>query len=68
MPSIVGGLRDFDAGEPNIDGAPIVDAGLDRDVVFQSDAPLPWRRARQNIEFALKAAGYNARACREIAR
>ncbi|WP_246673511.1 ABC transporter ATP-binding protein [Mesorhizobium sp. B2-4-14] len=65
--SIVAGLQDFDAGELSIDGAPILQPGLDRGVVFQSYTLLPWLTARQNIEFALKAAGYNRSACREIA-
>ncbi|ETA71624.1 MULTISPECIES: ABC transporter ATP-binding protein [Mesorhizobium] len=65
--SIVAGLQDFDAGELSIDGAPILQPGLDRGVVFQSYTLLPWLTARQNIEFALKAAGYDRTACREIA-
>ncbi|WP_246671650.1 ABC transporter ATP-binding protein [Mesorhizobium sp. B2-4-12] len=64
--SIVAGLQDFDAGELSIDGAPILQPGLDRGVVFQSYTLLPWLTARQNIEFALKAAGYDRSACREI--
>jgi len=65
--SIVAGLQDFDAGDLSIDGAPILQPGLDRGVVFQSYTLLPWLTARQNIEFALKAAGYDRTACREIA-
>ena len=66
--SIVAGLQDFDAGDLSIDGVPIVKPGLDRGVVFQSYTLLPWLSARQNIEFALKAAGHNRTACREIAQ
>jgi NitT/TauT family transport system ATP-binding protein len=50
-----------------LDGAPIEKPGLDRGVVFQSYTLLPWLTARQNIEFALKAAGYGAADCRRIA-
>jgi len=65
--SIVAGLQDFDAGDLAIDGAPILAPGLDRGVVFQSYTLLPWLTARQNIEFALKAAGYDRASCRRIA-
>ncbi|MER9303187.1 ABC transporter ATP-binding protein [Mesorhizobium sp. M0293] len=65
--SIVAGLQDFDAGDLSIDGAPILQPGLDRGVVFQSYTLLPWLTARQNIEFALKAAGYDRATCRRIA-
>ncbi|MDX8497989.1 ABC transporter ATP-binding protein [Mesorhizobium sp. VK4C] len=65
--SIVAGLQDFDAGDLDIDGAPILKPGLDRGVVFQSYT-LPWLTAQQNIEFALKAAGYDRSTCRRTAR
>ena len=66
--NIVAGLQDFDDGELNIDGAPILKPGLDRGVVFQSYTLLPWLTAQQNIEFALKAAGKDSASCRRIAR
>jgi len=56
--SIAAGLEDFDSGIVAVDGRPISGAGLDRGVVFQSYTLLPWLTARQNIEFALRAAGY----------
>ncbi|HVW92550.1 MAG TPA: ABC transporter ATP-binding protein [Devosia sp.] len=65
--SIVAGLQDFDDGELTLDGAPITSAGLDRGVVFQSYTLLPWLTARQNIEFALKAAGHDRASSRDIA-
>ena len=65
--SIIAGLQAFDAGELTLDGAPIVKPGLDRGVVFQSYTLLPWLTARQNVEFALKAAGYGAADCRRLA-
>jgi NitT/TauT family transport system ATP-binding protein len=65
--SIVAGLQGFDKGELRLDGAPIVKPGLDRGVVFQSYTLLPWLTARQNIEFALDAAGYDGASCRRMA-
>jgi len=65
--SIVAGLQDYDEGELAIDGSPITQPGLDRGVVFQSYTLLPWLTARQNIEFALKAAGFDRDAARETA-
>lgn len=65
--SIIAGLQDFDHGELTLDGVPVVKPGLDRGVVFQSYTLLPWLNARQNIEFALRAAGYSAADRRRIA-
>ncbi|MEZ5839967.1 MAG: ABC transporter ATP-binding protein [Hyphomicrobiales bacterium] len=65
--SIVAGLQDFDDGELDIDGAPILKPGLDRGVVFQSYTLLPWLTARENIEFALRAAGFDAARRRAVA-
>jgi NitT/TauT family transport system ATP-binding protein len=65
--SIAAGLEDFDRGAVLVDGQPITGAGLDRGVVFQSYTLLPWLTARQNIEFALNAAGHGRGECREIA-
>ncbi len=64
--SIVAGLEEADEGSICVDGTPIAGAGLDRGVVFQSYTLLPWLTARQNIEFALKAAGYSRRECADI--
>lgn len=65
--SIAAGLEDYDDGAVSVDGAVIDGAGMDRGVVFQSYTLLPWLTARQNVEFALKAAGRSASECREIA-
>ncbi|MFG1477673.1 ABC transporter ATP-binding protein [Xanthobacter sp. V4C-4] len=74
--SIVAGLETFDdptagAGDYSpvrIDGAPVFEAGLDRGVVFQSYTLLPWLTARQNVEFALQAAGMEAAERRRVAQ
>ncbi|RMN16335.1 hypothetical protein ALQ63_00820 [Serratia plymuthica] len=65
--SIAAGLEDFDSGSVRVDGVDIRGPGIDRGVVFQSYTLLPWLTARQNIEFALKAAGYGRSECRDIA-
>ncbi|MEA9391207.1 ABC transporter ATP-binding protein [Acerihabitans sp. TG2] len=66
--SIAAGLEEFDAGDVRVDGVSITGPGIDRGVVFQSYTLLPWLTARQNIEFALKAAGTPSRHCRDIAQ
>ncbi|MBU9867937.1 ABC transporter ATP-binding protein [Rahnella aceris] len=65
--SIAAGLEDYDSGDVQVDGKTILGAGIDRGVVFQSYTLLPWLTARQNIEFALKAAGFSRAECREKA-
>ncbi|WP_027589080.1 ABC transporter ATP-binding protein [Pseudomonas sp. RL] len=65
--SIAAGLEGFDSGQVLVDGEAIRGAGLDRGVVFQSYTLLPWLNARENIEFALKAAGRTRGECRRIA-
>lgn len=65
--SIAAGLEDYDDGRVAVDDAVIDGPGMDRGVVFQSYTLLPWLTARQNVEFALKAAGRSAKECREIA-
>lgn len=52
---LIGGLTSPDSGEITIDGRPVTGTGLDRGIVFQHYALLPWRTARENIEFGLEA-------------
>jgi NitT/TauT family transport system ATP-binding protein len=54
---LLGGLSVPTSGEILLDGAPIVGPGLDRGIVFQQYALLPWRSARKNIEFGLETKG-----------
>ena len=64
---LVGGLTKPTAGEILLDGKPITGPGLDRGVVFQQYALLPWRTARANVEFGLEAKGISRRQRRAIA-
>lgn len=52
--SILAGLSQPSGGTVSLDGRPIDGPGLDRGVVFQHHALLPWLTAQGNIEFALK--------------
>jgi NitT/TauT family transport system ATP-binding protein len=65
--SIVAGLEPPSEGEITIDGEVINSPGLDRGVVFQNYTLLPWLGVRQNIEFALKAAGHSSQEATDIA-
>ncbi|MET7767792.1 ABC transporter ATP-binding protein [Nocardia sp. NPDC005366] len=64
---LLGGLSKPSSGKILLDGAPITGPGLDRGIVFQQYALLPWRTARANIEFGLEAKGLRRRARRELA-
>ncbi|MEV6554516.1 ABC transporter ATP-binding protein [Nocardia sp. NPDC051756] len=64
---LLGGLSKPTSGEILLDGKPITGPGLDRGIVFQQYALLPWRTARGNIEFGLEAKGLRRKARREIA-
>jgi NitT/TauT family transport system ATP-binding protein len=54
---IVQGLVRLDAGMIKVDGAEVKAPGRDRGFVFQQASLLPWRSARQNIEFGLELQG-----------
>lgn len=54
---LVSGLSFPDEGTLLIDGKPITGPGLDRAVVFQQYALLPWRTALHNVTFVLEAKG-----------
>lgn len=64
---LLGGLSKPTSGEILLDGKPITGPGLDRGIVFQQYALLPWRTARSNIEFGLEAKGLRRRRRRELA-
>ncbi|MEU0375043.1 ABC transporter ATP-binding protein [Streptomyces sp. NPDC006283] len=54
---LLGGLSRPSTGEILLDGKPVTGPGLDRGIVFQQYALLPWRTARGNVEFGLEATG-----------
>ncbi|MFJ4777449.1 ABC transporter ATP-binding protein [Streptomyces sp. NPDC088762] len=54
---LLGGLSAPTAGRILLDGKPVTGPGLDRGIVFQQYALLPWRTAQGNVEFGLEATG-----------
>lgn len=65
---LLGGLTRPTSGRILLDGEPITGPGLDRGVVFQQYALLPWRTARANVEFGLEAKGVGRRERADVAR
>ncbi|QFZ18969.1 ABC transporter ATP-binding protein [Saccharothrix syringae] len=65
---LLGGLTAPTEGEVLLDGRPITGPGLDRGVVFQQYALLPWRTAQGNVEFGLEAGGVPRRERADRAR
>jgi NitT/TauT family transport system ATP-binding protein len=54
---IIQGLIRLDTGAVRVDGQAVTKPGRDRGFVFQQATLLPWRTARQNIEFGLEVQG-----------
>ena len=52
---LISGLAKPSSGRILLDGAPVTGPALDRGIVFQQYALLPWRTAQRNVEFALEA-------------
>ncbi|MEV6602933.1 ABC transporter ATP-binding protein [Kutzneria sp. NPDC051319] len=65
---LLAGLTTPTSGQLLLHGKPIEGPGLDRGIVFQQYALLPWRTALGNIEFGLEASGIPRRQRRERAR
>jgi NitT/TauT family transport system ATP-binding protein len=65
---MLSGLTPPSSGQILIDGTPVTGPGPDRGIVFQQYALLPWRTARENVEFALEATGVGKRERRDRAR
>ncbi|MEU6370997.1 ABC transporter ATP-binding protein [Streptomyces sp. NPDC046931] len=54
---LLGGLAQPTSGQILLDGKTVAGPGLDRGIVFQQYALLPWRTAQGNVEFGLEATG-----------
>ncbi|MFE5628651.1 ABC transporter ATP-binding protein [Streptomyces sp. NPDC056470] len=54
---MLGGLTRPTGGRILLDGTPVTGPGLNRGIVFQQYALLPWRTAQGNVEFGLEATG-----------
>ncbi|MEW6273250.1 MAG: ABC transporter ATP-binding protein [Thermodesulfobacteriota bacterium] len=66
--SIVMGLLDATDGAVILDGKEVVGPGLDRGVVFQSPALLPWLTARDNVLLAVDQVAGGASRAERLAR
>ncbi|ALG11536.1 ABC transporter ATP-binding protein [Kibdelosporangium phytohabitans] len=65
---LLGGLTTPTTGRVLVDGEPVTGPGLDRGIVFQQYALLPWRTAQSNVEFGLEATSTPRRARAKRAR
>ncbi|BFV59267.1 ABC transporter ATP-binding protein [Kitasatospora sp. CMC57] len=65
---LAAGLTRPTGGRILLDGNPVTGAGVDRSVVFQQYALLPWRTAQGNVEFGLEATGVPRRQRVALAR
>ncbi|GAA1179936.1 NitT/TauT family transport system ATP-binding protein [Kitasatospora gansuensis] len=65
---LAAGLTRPSGGRILLDGRPVTGPGLDRSVVFQQYALLPWRTAQGNVEFGLEATGVPRRQRAALAR
>ncbi|ALM86832.1 ABC transporter ATP-binding protein [Bordetella sp. N] len=65
---IVAGLTQPDAGQVLIDGRAIDAPNLDRGIVFQQYALLPWLTALQNVAFSVRAKGLTRQQSADVAQ
>lgn len=66
--NILAGLAGYDGGTVTIDGQSVLDAKLNRGVVFQSYALFPWRTVLENVEIGLEIRGVGKRERKDAAR
>lgn len=59
---LIGGLTRPTQGVVRLDGREVTGSGLDRGIVFQQYALMPWRTTLQNVSFGLEAQGGLSRA------
>ena len=52
--TMIAGLNDISGGKIKVDGTPVIEAGPDRAVVFQSPSLLPWLSALDNVMIGVK--------------
>src|SRR3954449_9042014 len=58
---LLGGLAKPTSGSILVNGEAVTGPALDRGIVFQQYALLPWRTAQGNVEFGLEAKGIGRR-------
>jgi taurine transport system ATP-binding protein len=63
----VAGFTRPDSGRITSDGIPITAPGVDRGVIFQQDALMPWLKVADNVAFGLKLRGIPAAERRAVA-
>jgi NitT/TauT family transport system ATP-binding protein len=65
---IVAGLVEHDGGTIYVDGKQVDGPGLDRGIVFQGYALIPWKTVLENVAFGLEAQGMPTPERHDIAR
>jgi NitT/TauT family transport system ATP-binding protein len=65
---LLGGLAKPTEGSILVNGEAVTGPALDRGIVFQQYALLPWRTAQGNVEFGLEAKGIGRRERPQLAR